>query len=227
MRTKREFSPHERYAVFTAHGERCYLCGRSIDLQSMQVDHVLPESLLGDDTRLAEVLTEFGLPTTFDLQSFANWLPSCSFCNNRKGSHVFEPTPIVQRQLAEARVKAPQVTALAQKSISRSSMSRSWNTVFRVFKAGELSEDLKVAILEMADELQAARVPAIRAEPLRITPLLELITEVNGVQVLRGPYGVGVSFPNPTNANTNIRCICGNSAWNGSRCVACGMMDDD
>ncbi|MDP3224361.1 MAG: hypothetical protein Q8M96_14615 [Rubrivivax sp.] len=196
-------------------------------MQSMQVDHVIPESLLGEPAKLAEALTEFGLPATFDLQSFANWLPSCGSCNNRKRSHVFEPTPLIQLQLAEAKRKAPRAAELAYKSLSRQSVSRNWNTLLRAFQAGELPEDIRAAILEFAGELQAAREPAVCGEPLRITPLLQVIREDNDIRILRGPYGVGVSLANLANADSSWRCICGNSAWNGSRCVACGNMDDD
>jgi hypothetical protein len=42
------FSPAERYAVWTAHGEKCYICTRPIDLKTMEVDHLVPESLIGD-----------------------------------------------------------------------------------------------------------------------------------------------------------------------------------
>lgn len=227
MTSKHEFSPHERYAVFTVHGERCYLCRGSIDLQSMQVDHVLPELLLDEPTRLAEVLTLFGLPVTFDLQSFANWLPSCGLCNNKKRSHVFNPTPIIQFQLDEAKRKAPRAIELVKKSISRQLVSRHWNTLLRASQAGEVPEDIQAAIIELAGELQAAREPAVRAEPLWITPLLQVITEDNRIRILRGPYGVGVSPANLDNAHSSWRCVCGNSAWNGSLCVACGNMDDD
>lgn len=102
MAGKREFTDHERYAVFTAHGERCYLCRRPLDLQTMEVDHVLPEQLLSEPGRLATVLAHFGLPSTFEIQSLVNWLPSCRPCNNRKRAQVFEPVPAVLLELNEA-----------------------------------------------------------------------------------------------------------------------------
>lgn len=79
---KKIFTPAERYAVYTTHGEKCYLCTRPVDLASMQVDHIIPESLLDEPDRLAEVLDKFRLPREFDLNSYANWMPSCSQCNN-------------------------------------------------------------------------------------------------------------------------------------------------
>jgi hypothetical protein len=227
MASKREFSPHERYAIFTAHGERCYLCRASLDLQTMEVDHLLPESLLHEPAKLAEVLTVFGLPSSFALQSFANWVPSCRRCNNQKRAHVFEPTPLVQLQLAEAERKAPRAAELASKSLSRQSVSRNWNTVLRAFQAGELPDDIRVAILEFAGELQSAREPSVSAEPLRLTPLLQLLKEDGRVRILKGPYGLGISPADLANAHSSWRCVCGNSAWNGARCVACGNLDDD
>ena len=53
--SKYSFGAEERYAVYTVHGERCYLCGKPIDFASMEVDHVIPGSLLGSKG-LADVL---------------------------------------------------------------------------------------------------------------------------------------------------------------------------
>jgi hypothetical protein len=193
----------------------------------MQVDHVIPESLLGEPTKLADALASFGLPATFELQSFENWLPSCSRCNGQKRAHVFEPTLLVQLQLAEARRKAPRAAELASKSLSRQSVSRNWNTVLRAFQAGELPDDIRAAILEFAGELQSAREPSVCAEPLRLTPLLQVLRDDGRVRILRGPYGIGISPANLAGADSSWRCVCGNSACNGPRCVACGNMDDD
>ncbi len=43
---KYRFSAEERYAVYAVHNEKCYACSIAVDLKSMQVDHIIPESLL-------------------------------------------------------------------------------------------------------------------------------------------------------------------------------------
>ena len=79
-----KFTAAQRWAVFTVHHGRCWLCGDPVDLQSMQVDHIVPESLVKSPAKLAKVKKQFGLPASFDLNSFANWMPAHSSCNNRK-----------------------------------------------------------------------------------------------------------------------------------------------
>lgn len=74
---KRKFSDAERYAIYTAHKEKCYMCTKPVDLYSMQVDHVIPETLADDLEELAKTIQSLGLPENFDIQSFENWLPSC------------------------------------------------------------------------------------------------------------------------------------------------------
>jgi len=79
------FSAAQRNADWIVHGEKCYICTNMVGLASTHVDHVIPESLSADSERLASTLTSFGLPANFDLNSFANWMPSCAKCNVEKG----------------------------------------------------------------------------------------------------------------------------------------------
>ncbi|MEE1569438.1 MAG: hypothetical protein V1255_05940, partial [Alphaproteobacteria bacterium] len=60
----------QRFAIYVTHGERCYLCYAPIDLKTMQVDHIIPESLLKAPEKLAQVLHEFGLPADFNINSY-------------------------------------------------------------------------------------------------------------------------------------------------------------
>src|SRR5262249_24472363 len=102
----RAFTQAERWAVFEAHGSKCWLCYEPVDFVDMEVDHVIPEQLIGDEQRLKHVLGEFGLPAEFDLNSFENWLPAHGSCNRQKGDQPFEATPLIQRWIARARDKA-------------------------------------------------------------------------------------------------------------------------
>jgi len=42
---KYSFNSVERFTVYITYGEKCYICAAPVDLQSMQVDHIIPESL--------------------------------------------------------------------------------------------------------------------------------------------------------------------------------------
>jgi hypothetical protein len=103
---KRLFSSAERYAVWLHHEKRCWLCREPLRLVETTIDHYLPESLLDQPDQFAVIRTQWGLPETFNINGFENWLPSHQHCNQLKGATNFEFTPahsiIVQRLLKRA-----------------------------------------------------------------------------------------------------------------------------
>jgi hypothetical protein len=224
---RRKFSDEERYAVYTVHGEKCYMCGCLVDLLTMEVDHVIPEPLLDDLPRLATILKSYGLPADFDLQSFANWLPSCGPCNNRKRSRVFNSTPRIQLDLQIAEEKSQKAAELAASRVAKRDVSRAWNTIKRAAAAGELGEQVHEAIQDFVSFHASRRVPVMAAEPMQLTPLIRVISENGGIRVVKGPYGVGARPIGP-HIDSSFYCpTCGCAAWNGARCVVCGEMSDD
>lgn len=130
--SKRSFSSAERYAVWSVHQMRCWLCMEPLRLIDTTVDHVIPERLLQDERQLREVLDAYGLPATFAVNGFENWLPAHSSCNQRKGggsefvpgyaqilgrlqSRASEVEAVVKRvseEITKDRVFAPLLTAL-------------------------------------------------------------------------------------------------------------------
>ncbi len=90
---KRSFSMAERYAVWLHNEKRCWLCTEPLRFFETTIDHVLPESLLGDADRLAHTLAQYGLPKDFQINGFANWLPCHQRCNQRKGTRMFRFVP--------------------------------------------------------------------------------------------------------------------------------------
>ncbi len=107
-----QFSLAERWAVFQTHGTpqgtTCWLCYEPLNFLDMQVDHILPEWLGNDDRTalFAGVKTDFGLPSSFDLNDYGNWLPSHPRCNNKKSQTVFRSTPIILVWLQQASERA-------------------------------------------------------------------------------------------------------------------------
>lgn len=136
MASKYQFSLAQRFAVYTTHGGKYYLCRRPLDLETMEVDHVIPESLLADPARLAAVLKALGRPGGFDINSFANWMPACRPCNGRKLDSVFEPTPVVQLVLQQAAQKAGEAEELATEEVTRERVARALNVLRRAAETG-------------------------------------------------------------------------------------------
>lgn len=225
---KYSFSSAQRYAVYTSHNEKCYICNTPIDLQSMEVDHIIPESLDEEPEKKQEILKTYGLDPHFNLNSYENWLPSCGGCNTFKSNTVFEPTPIIQLQLQMAAKKAAYTEQLAARTVTRRSVSRALNRIETALEEGNLDAEFLERLQPLITYHQQVRNQEMENEPIRITPFYEILSEENGVTTIRGPYGVGAR-PSGRNVDPSYDCPnCGSrGAWSGARCVVCGMMDDD
>ncbi len=221
---KHSFTPFQRYAVYTVHGEKCYLCSKPIDLKTMEVDHIIPEQLLDEPDSLMSVLQDFKLPEDFDLNSYHNWLPACRPCNNEKSNLVFKPAPIILTRLQHAATKAGKAAQLERETITTQKLSRALNMLERAKETEELESELIELLVAFHEK---NRTPEVLGDPIRLTPLYEVLSEENGIRVVRGPHGVGGGPVNPNSQGGFVCPTCGHSAWNGTHCVICGEMSDD
>jgi hypothetical protein len=226
--SKHKFTPSQRHAVFTVHGERCYMCGIVLNLKTMEVDHVIPESLLNAREKLAQVLRDLGRPEDFNLNSFANWMPACRPCNGLKLATVFDPSLKVQLILQKAAMKAQEAERIAARTVSDKELYEALNLLERANENGSLTDGFKAALQPLVEFQVAVREPELAKQPVRLTPLYEVLSEANGIRLIRGPYGVG-GRPSTPYAHSSFDCPnCGSiGAWNGARCVVCGQMSDD
>lgn len=222
-----KFNPSERYAVFTVHSEVCYLCRKPIDMASFQVDHVIPEHLAECQGELLSVINSYGLPDDFDLNSFENWLPSCALCNNKKRGTIFEALPIFAAELKKAFDKADRARALEAETRSKQQVSRAITIIETAHQQGTLGELHFSRLRPLVEYHQEHREPELATSPIMLAPLLEVLSQDGDLLTVKGPYGIGMGRANPP-PHGNFRCpSCGHSAWNGARCVACGVQDDD
>lgn len=139
--TKHSFTAAERWAVFVAHGPKCYLCTRPIDFASMEVDHIIPESLLDAPVELASVVASYGLGASFDVNSFENWQPSCDRCNREKSDTAFVAVPIIAAQLERAKGRAPQAREIERRTISDRRIGSAIAQIEVALTAGDMDAD--------------------------------------------------------------------------------------
>jgi hypothetical protein len=118
-----------RYALLTIHKQKCWLCYEPVSLPDMEADHMVPESLATEKSKLEEAFYNFGLPSNFDLHSLCNLLPSHHRCNKQKLQHVFRPTPLIQYWLDQAASKAQDVRDLRQKLMSDRALEKAIATI--------------------------------------------------------------------------------------------------
>ena len=112
---KYKFSAAQRYAVWTCHGRRCWFCCEPLDLRSATIDHFLPESLLLDDERRANVFAQYGLDDAFEINGFSNWLTCHTRCNQRKAANVLRWSAASEFVLQELVRRAPKVEEVARR----------------------------------------------------------------------------------------------------------------
>lgn len=171
---KYSFSNSERYAVYTIHTEKCYLCTKPIDLASMEVDHILPEQLLENKKLLKSTLESFGLTESYNINSYENWMPSCRRCNNKKSQIIFKPTPIVQIELQKAKNKAKKVEKLVNDTVSKQKVSRALNIVKQAFNSGELSDSQIEEIQPLIKFHNNNRSRDLKKKEFKVTPTFKV-----------------------------------------------------
>lgn len=216
------FNDAERYAVYAVHGEKCYMCGNPIDLLTMEVDHVIPEWLVDHQERLLTILKGYGLPDNFELNSFANWMPACPRCSNRKRGRVYRPTLRIQVELEIAAEKAPEAAKLAAATAAHPAVTKALNTLKRACAEGSFTDQVREDVQPLVEFHAQVREPEMAGKPMLLSPTFGVVSEKDGITVFRST--AGPSGPH----NEGMRCgRCGNPYFNGIRCVMCGSVLDE
>ncbi|MDN3617492.1 HNH endonuclease [Vibrio gallaecicus] len=172
--SKYSFSPHQRHAVWTVHLEKCYLCTKPIDLLSMQVDHIIPESLLDSPQELSSVLASFGLSKDFEINSYSNWLPSCASCNRKKSNNIFTPSPLIQVQIESAINKADKAQSIAEKSAKQRDITKALNVLMKAHSEEGLSEEIKYTLKPLVEFQEQERSKENTYYGIRLAPNYEV-----------------------------------------------------
>ena len=169
------FSSAQRYAIFLVHGMKCYLCGAPLDLTSMEVDHVLPEHLLATPSLFDAAKSALGLPASFHLNSFENWMPACGSCNGKKSALQFEPSLLIQVELQHLAEKADKARRLCDDVVGTRRVSIALSALERAQESGRSfdgsTRERLLTLLKFASEREF--VP--RGQPLRLTQSFRLV----------------------------------------------------
>jgi hypothetical protein len=98
--------------MWEANARRCFYCGDPVRFRDMELDHIVPQSLVGE--ALYELLETAGLPRDWDLQDYSNIVPACRPCNRSKRALLPRPAQIVLLT-TRAAARAPVVRTLEDK----------------------------------------------------------------------------------------------------------------
>lgn len=158
--SKRRFSYAERYAIWHCHGERCWWCKIPLRLVDVTIDHVIPESLLGDDNARKAVLEEYGLAPTFDINSYENWLPCHARCNQSKGKTKLEFIPGNKAVLDSLKARAARTAQVAASVLCNAHKDRVFKTIFAALESRTISmRDLTDLLGAFSEDPVGAGVP--------------------------------------------------------------------
>lgn len=130
----------ERSAIWAAHSKRCAYCGNPIQLQDLEIDHIIPESVGWDAMRLASLRRDFGLPEGFQLNSLENFLPAHRRCNSVKKDRVFNEAS-ARFFLAIAKDKVLKIETLAETFRVEAQKERLLRSLRAGLEQGNLSLD--------------------------------------------------------------------------------------
>lgn len=68
---RKQISPKDRQTVYSKYTGHCAYCGKEVDIKEMQVDHLKPLRLGGED-------------------EMSNYMPACRMCNHYKRGNTLE-----------------------------------------------------------------------------------------------------------------------------------------
>ena len=229
--SKHNFSQAERQAVFNVHGPRCYICDVLLSMKTVEIDHVVPESLKYDSRGFSSALEELGLPRSFDVNSYENWMPACRSCNGKKGNMVWRPSPLIQCVLQRCANKAGEVRSAATRLVTDKKLQHALATLELADEQGELSDDIRAKLQPLVTFNSQMRRPEAKGDPVPVTssyavPLYEELGRDRNMATVRGPYGVGIGPVDKAGIGRMGCGSCGYPYFNGARCVICGQMDD-
>ncbi len=216
-------------------------------MQTMHVDHIIPEHLMDDPERLESVLVAFGLSKGFELNSYENWLPSCGHCNLAKRGEVFEPVPIIKLQLQKGAQKSEKARDFEGAAVNNATLTKSINTICRANEKTILTLEIVEPIVSSLSEHNPELLKGIyeyvgtnhndvigfgyqkfKPAEIPLTPFYKVVMEDKWGLFLATPYGTG-NVPKGDRIHVSFYCgHCGSlGPWSGARCLSCGHLNDD
>lgn len=142
-----KFSAAQRDALFRAHDGKCFYTRAALSIGGFQIDHIIPEKLLSDPEKLAELKVALQLPDDFDLLGFENLVPAASERNLQKSDMVFNEHD-ARYYLALARAKKARVEEELAKIQRRNTSGKALVLLQEALENGQLSPDDVARILE-------------------------------------------------------------------------------
>ncbi len=145
-------SPHEYFAVYSVYGGKCSRCGKPLDVLSLNIAEIIPSRLKKEPDRFQAILTEFGLPPDFALDTYHNWTPTCRSCSEELEEEAFDSTLETQLRLEYALEKALEAKRHEARTLSN-------NDTKKILSALQLRYNIRAIDLAIADYVSKLEAP--------------------------------------------------------------------
>jgi len=144
-----KFKNSQRDAIWRAWDKNCYLCERHVRYLELDIDHVVPESLLKKPAELQILRDDLGIDATipnFQINDFCNWAPAHRRpCNSTKTDYH---APITLFILKKIQTKLPRVYEILEASKREETEDKILSKLHLDIERGNVSLD---AIQELVD----------------------------------------------------------------------------
>jgi len=166
---------------------KCFYCGEPVDFMNLNIDHVLPQSLVDDSTQLDAVLRDYGIVENFpgfSIGGLSNLVPSHgASCNLRKSDTLF-PKRATLFYLTLARNRVSRVVNELERLRATAQTGEVLGGLGTLLESGEVSEREVIDILRNWEFRRTSNEPVIITFGLNFADTLEMrgmtITEPSG-----------------------------------------------
>lgn len=229
-----KFDNNERYAVWKTLGPNCQWCKEPVEYKDCHIDHIIPETLINDSQNLAKVFTNYGLETSFNLNSFENWVPIHPSCNQSKSAIVIHGTPIIQQLLEHVKSKVTETEALRDKWKNQNQTAKLERIIEKGFLSGTIDRQVINNIFLRIDDSVS---PIVGMTASTINNQVIYIPQINNWKVIKTEtefYTVekeGKTGILPIGSTPDPKWLCINckhyGPWDGNKCLNCNKTSYD
>jgi 5-methylcytosine-specific restriction endonuclease McrA len=226
MVDRKPISDAQRFGVWKAWGGRCAWCRQPVLFKDCHIDHIIPLAAVATAYDRADALSQFGLPVSFNIDDFENWVCACPSCNLRKSETLLDTSPILLLLLNKARLNASVARAITTAIEADRKKPALLIKLKNALKRGDLTEaDIRELLygLPVLIQKSAAETPV---SSLWIAPGWE-IKEQRGNLVFVGMPSGRFGYTSTSNDQSWFCPHCGQKGpWNGVICLSCGNRSD-
>jgi hypothetical protein len=223
------FNKSEKWAVWKTHGPNCRWCNEPVLYKACQIDHILPENI--EESEYKRLTELYGVHEDFDINSFYNWIPIHSGCNQSKSDDVFDGAPFVGQLIQRIGKKHEETLNRCNKMANEPDAAKIISSLERGIEEGIITEEDVNQIFLDANEPDN---PVLSLTASTIEHQYFILPQEEGWQVIKeldgenqvtkdGRFGYAPSSKTP-----DLSWLCGNckhfGPWDGNRCLTCGTM---